>query len=91
MVNDLKELTDIIRKENESLPIILFGHSMGSFISQRYIELYPDSIDLLILSGTNGKPKGITKLGKVIAKKEIDRYGRNHISKTMDKLSFGRE
>ena len=89
MVEDLKELTDIIRMENHDLPIILFGHSMGSFLSQRYIQLYGDKIDGLILSGTNGKPKTITKVGRSIANYEIKKYGRRHISNTMDKLSFG--
>ncbi|MGG7178561.1 alpha/beta hydrolase [Clostridium paraputrificum] len=89
MVKDLKELTDIIKVENPSIPVVLLGHSMGSFLSQRYAELYGDEIDYLILSGTNGKPKKITKLGAVIANREIKKYGRRHISKRMDKLSFG--
>lgn len=42
-------------KENENLPIILFGHSMGSFLSLRFMEVYPHSYDALILSGTNGR------------------------------------
>ena len=37
LVENAKELTDIAKKENPNLPIILFGHSMGSFVSQRYI------------------------------------------------------
>ena len=44
LVEDVKELSDIIKKENEELPLILFGHSMGSFVSQRYIEVYGDKI-----------------------------------------------
>ena len=31
-VENVKELTDIIKKENEGLPLILFGHSMGSLL-----------------------------------------------------------
>lgn len=89
MVDDLKELTDIIRKEYPDKPLTLFGHSMGSFLSQRYAELYGESIDFLILSGTNGKPKKITKVGAIIARLEMKRHGRKHISKLMDKLSFG--
>ena len=89
MVEDLKELTDIIKMQYPNVPLILFGHSMGSFLSQRYIQLYGDKIDGLILSGTNGIPKKITKIGRLIAGCEIKLYGRKHISKVMDKLSFG--
>ena len=71
LVENVKELTDIIKKENEGLPLILFGHSMGSFVSQRYIELYGKELDGVILSGTNGRPEYITKLGILISKVEM--------------------
>ena len=89
LVENVKELTDVAKKENSNLPIILFGHSMGSFVSQRYIELYGNGIDGVILSGTNGKPDRITKLGILISKIEIMLKGRKAKSKLMDKLSFG--
>ncbi|WP_195987580.1 alpha/beta hydrolase [Clostridium sp. D53t1_180928_C8] len=89
LVENVKELTDIAKKENSNLPIILFGHSMGSFVSQRYIELYGNEINGVILSGTNGKPDSITKLGALISKIEIMFKGREAKSKLMDKLSFG--
>ena len=89
LVEDAKELTDIIKKDNPDLPIIIFGHSMGSFVSQRYIELYGKEIDGLILSGTNGKPQLHTKLGILISGIEILLRGRKAKSKLMDKLSFG--
>ena len=89
MVYDLKDMNDLIKRENEGLPIILFGHSMGSFLSQRYIELYGDSIDGLILSGSNGKQKAINNLGIPISYLEMKIFGRRKQSKLMDKLSFG--
>lgn len=89
MVYDLKDMNDLIKRENEGIPIILFGHSMGSFLSQRYIELYGDSIDGLILSGSNGKQKAINNLGIPISYLEMKIFGRRKQSKLMDKLSFG--
>ena len=89
MVKDIKELTDIIKKENPGKRVILFGHSMGSFLSQRYAQLYGNEIDALILSGTNGKPKNYTKVGLTVAKIEMQIRGRKAKSTLMDKLSFG--
>ena len=89
LVDDVKQLTDIIKKDNPNLPIIIFGHSMGSFVSQRYIELYGDEIQGVILSGTNGKPKLYTKIGILVSKIGILLRGRKAKSRLMDKLSFG--
>ena len=38
LVEDVKELTDIIKEENHNLPIILFAHSRCSFFAQRYVQ-----------------------------------------------------
>ncbi len=45
-------------KKTSLLPTSLMGHSMGSFMAQRFIELYPESVDSVILCGTNGPAKG---------------------------------
>ncbi|MDU5107169.1 alpha/beta fold hydrolase [Clostridium sp.] len=89
MLEDIKKVNSIIRKENKDAPIILFGHSMGSFLSQRYLEEYGETIDGLILSGTNGKPKSFTKLGLLVCKTEMLIKGKGNRSNLMDKLSFG--
>jgi alpha-beta hydrolase superfamily lysophospholipase len=54
MANDLKLLTDRIRLENPGLPLILFGHSMGSFLAQQYIQTWGKGLAGVILSGTTG-------------------------------------
>ena len=36
LVEDEAALTDIIKEEFPNVPVILFGHSMGSFIARRY-------------------------------------------------------
>jgi alpha-beta hydrolase superfamily lysophospholipase len=89
MLEDIKTLNDIIKNENKDIPVVLFGHSMGSFLSQRYFQEYGDSIDALILSGSNGKPKSFTKLGLLVCKFELLLKGKGNRSKVMDKLSFG--
>ncbi len=41
-------------KEETKLPTYLMGHSMGSFMTQRYLELFPDSADKVVIWGSNG-------------------------------------
>ncbi len=89
MVRDVHQLTDIIKKDNPKLPLFLFGHSMGSFICQKYIQLFGKEVDGVILSGTNGKQGPILYFGIVIAKLISLFSGRNKVSPFLNELSFG--
>lgn len=88
MIEDMKLMTDIIRKENPNIDIILFGHSMGSFLSQRYIQLYGDYIKGAVLSGTNGKPVAMLNLGIVLSKIAMRIKGRKAKIKLFDDITF---
>lgn len=46
-------LTELIRAENPDLPLILLGHSWGSFIAQILVNDHPDAYDALVLSGSS--------------------------------------
>src|SRR5699024_1009343 len=89
VTSDMHELTQKIKQDYPNVPIILFGHSMGSFLSRRYIQLYGNEIDGVILCGTGGDQGVIGKIGEIIAKFEKHRIGRRTPSKLMDKLIFG--
>lgn len=68
MVRDMRSLNRIIAIENPGVPIALLGHSMGSFLSQRYVQIYPKTVDMLMLSGSNGKNQiPVSQIGKVVA------------------------
>jgi len=56
LVADMAQMTAIIRDENPDLPVILFGHSMGSFAAQTYLLDRSDKIDACILSGSSDMP-----------------------------------
>ncbi|MCC0636711.1 MULTISPECIES: alpha/beta hydrolase [unclassified Clostridioides] len=91
LVEDMNTLTSIIKKENKDLPIYLFGHSMGSFASQRYIMDYSDNLSGLILCGSNGKQGIILNFAHLIINHEIKKYGRNSRSNKINDLIFGGE
>jgi len=52
MVDDIKELNSVMRKKYRHLPYVLFGHGMGSLIARKFITVYSDIIDGVILCGT---------------------------------------
>lgn len=89
LIEDMHRLTLIIQQENLNVPVFLFAHSMGSFAAQRYIMLYGNDINGLILSGSNGSQKILHKVGRWIATREVKRIGRKSKSEKMNQLSFG--
>lgn len=54
LVRDEKRMTDIIKEKYPGTPIILFGHSMGSFIARLYTSWYPENLAAALYMGTSG-------------------------------------
>jgi alpha-beta hydrolase superfamily lysophospholipase len=52
LVADIGRLTDLIRSEYPDLPLILLGHSMGSFAVQQYLVDHSDRVSAAVLTGT---------------------------------------
>ena len=77
MVEDTYKATKYIKKKYPDLPIILYGHSMGSLIVRAYLKKHDDAIDGLIVSGcpsyNSATPFGRT-LVRVMRKVRGDRY-----------------
>lgn len=55
MVRNLKELTDIIKEAYPERPVFLLGHSMGSFLVQKYIQMWGKDLKGVLLTGTTGE------------------------------------
>ena len=64
-ISNLHELVSLARRETGK-PVVLLGHSMGSFMSQLYVTRY-DDLDALILSGST-RSDALAKSGAVLAK-----------------------
>ncbi|MGO1368090.1 alpha/beta hydrolase [Senegalia sp. (in: firmicutes)] len=89
IVEDGYIINTMINKRYPNLPIILLGHSFGSFIAQEYIIRYGYTIDGLILSGS-AKMKGMdVKLGKLVSIVESKIYNSKKKDYLIDKISFG--
>lgn len=54
LVEDVRQLTDLMQSRYPDLPYFLFGHSMGSLIARLYLADYGDRLAGCILSGTAG-------------------------------------
>lgn len=87
-VEDIKSVVDYA-KSVYGLEVVLLGHSYGSFLSQRYIELYAPSVKGVILSGTAYMKGALVGMAKVIAGVQKAFCGGEKTAYLIDKLSFG--
>lgn len=46
------QFTELIREENPGLPLVMLGHSWGSFLAQMLLNDHPEAYDGVVLSGT---------------------------------------
>ncbi len=89
LVEDARILKTIIRNEYPDIPYIMFGHSMGSFITRNFIHTYSREIDGAILAGTGMLPKPLLPVMKLIVKVLILAKGSRYKSAFADKIAFG--
>ena len=88
-VGDLWSLNRRIAADHAGLPIVLLGHSMGSFMAQDFVADHSDAIAALVLSGSNGPPPAIAGIGRMIARIERLRQGARGKSALLQSLMFG--
>ena len=89
VVGDLASLNQHIGQQQPGLPIILLGHSMGSYIAQAYLLHHSASLHGAILSGSNFQPVALYGAARVIARVERLRQGLRGRSALIEFLSFG--
>jgi alpha-beta hydrolase superfamily lysophospholipase len=85
-VDTFNELVLSLKEKKQ--PLYVFGHSLGSFVLQRYLQKYGNNIDKAILCGTNG-PDPMVKIGALLAKVIVGEKGYQTKSKLFDKMAFG--
>ncbi len=88
VIDDVNRMNSFLHSEYPDVPIVLFGHSMGSFVARLYAEKYQSSIDALIIHGTAG-PNSILPLGRMLVKLLKLIRGERHRSKFVRSMADG--
>ena len=88
MVSDIQFVRNEVHKKFQGLPVIIFAHSLGSFLTQRYMQLYDKAPAGIIYSGSNGKPPSTIYGGWVLSRFLAKIKGPKFKSRMIHKLSF---
>ena len=89
VVDDIHLLHDRLREQYPDLPILLMGHSMGSFLSRSYLIRYPGTVDGAIIMGTGYMSTASTAASLAVIHAECLRNGESRPSAVATKASFG--
>ena len=87
-LKDMATLTKIYKEEYPDLPFFIFGHSYGSFLTQAYIERYPDNACGAVLCGSAYLHNASSFFANVVASANCLFGKKNRPAKLIEKLSF---
>ena len=85
----IHQLYQKIHEKYPTLPYVMLGHSMGSFLLRTYLFTYRDPLAGAIISGTAWQPDAILPVGLLLCKEEAARLGERNNSKLIQNLVFG--
>lgn len=88
LVDSAVEIATLARKEFPAVPVIYFGHSMGTIIGRVFLQQYDNLVDGMILSGVPTY-QSACKLGVVLAKAVIRSKGKKEHSKLLETMATG--
>lgn len=87
LVKDVYAVNSWIKSTFPTLPVILYGHSMGSFVARRALTEYKDAWDAAVISGTAG-PEAPTGAGKLLCR-VLGLFGKHNRSALLYNIAFG--
>lgn len=88
-VRDEEVLRLAMHENYPELPIIVFGHSMGSFMARTLLIRYPDAFNAAIISGTGNQGAALVNGGLLMGNLVTGLKGAHHYSKFLNNLAFG--
>jgi alpha-beta hydrolase superfamily lysophospholipase len=89
LISDAALVQDELIRQVPGVPVILFGHSMGSYIAQSFLMRGQDSVSALALSATSFNSRAQLRVGHWLAAFECIRGGKRNKSALLNKMGFG--
>jgi alpha-beta hydrolase superfamily lysophospholipase len=89
VISDVLVVQQEIRSHHEDAPLVILGHSMGSYVAQAFLMQHPQTADALILSGSSLPPRRQLVPGHLVARLIAWRQGRRPKSALLNRLGFG--
>ena len=90
LVADARELRrTVAARYSSAVPYVMFGHSMGSFITRRYITMHGEGLAAAVLCGTGQQPLALSVAGNALARLFAAVRGERTRSSLLDSMGAG--
>lgn len=89
LVEDVHALREKVCERYPHARHVMFGHSMGSFVTRVYLTRHAGGLSAAILCGTGQQPRIQTVAGRVITRLIAQIRGERHVSRFVDSLGAG--
>lgn len=71
------------------IPYVIFGHSMGSFITRVFLTRHAFGVRAAVLCGTGHQPRPLSTAGKALTSSLAKKHGERYVSELVDGMGAG--
>lgn len=71
------------------IPYVIFGHSMGSFITRVFLTRHAFGVRAAVLCGTGHQPRPLSAAGKALTGSLAKKHGERYVSELVDGMGVG--
>ena len=89
LVMETWAVSHALQASSPQTPLLLFAHSMGSFVAQALIGRHGAAYRAVVLCGSNGPPGALERAGMAIARLERRLRGGRAASRWFQRIVFG--
>lgn len=89
VISDIHKLREMTHEKYPDVPYFILGHSMGSFLTRRYLMQHGEGLSGAVIMGTGSQPKPVLSAGIFLTKLIALFKGWHHRSKLVQKIAFG--
>ena len=87
-MSSIRDVQRLAQREHPGRPLVMLGHSMGSFLLQHYVADTGSTLAGAIYSATSGELGPQRRIGLALVRLEAALYGVRHPSAIGERLSF---
>lgn len=90
VIADVLQVRQHVADTYPDVPVILLGHSMGSFVAQSFVMRHGGNYAALILSGSTLAPRIELRISNIAAKLAATLTGKRRVSKLLNHMGLGK-